>query len=273
MGYEQELLEWQAGRDAYLRMENSWLALAGLTWLVEGDNKVGSAETNQIRLPEGAPDFLGIFVLENRKVRWIGSAENPATSLDGKELLDRELRQDMIGSPDLVKWNNLSMMVIQRGDQFAIRLWDNGRAQRETYPGRQWFAPDKSWIVEAKFERLAAPEQREVDTTIGTQSVVVASGYITFEREGETHKLVVSETVSGLSISFGDMTNGDATYPIGRYLQADLPDGDRAVIDFNRAYSPPCSVTNWATCPMPPRENKLPIKVEAGERYFHYDSQ
>ena len=259
--------KWRKSRDAYWRMENSWLALAGLFWLQEGDNRIGSASTNEIVLPETAPNLLGIVVKQGSKLRLVISAEHTIT-VDDEPTLEADLRPDMKGTPSVIKYGDLTMIIIQRGDDYALRLWDNSRSERETFAGRIWYPIDINYRIPARYERFTAPTQLSVPTTIGTQLLVTASGKVHFELKGQAYSLIVSESVvHGLSISFRDTTNGKTTYGACRYLMTELPDNDdNVMLDFNRAYNPPCSITDFATCAFPPPENHLPIAIEVGER-------
>jgi uncharacterized protein (DUF1684 family) len=267
--YFRSIEEWRASLDASIRKEDGWLALAGLFWLHEGDNTFGSAHTNDIVLPDVSPPRLGSYFLDGGQVS-LRARHGEGLLLDGQAATDSVLAPDISGDPTRISSGPLTMIVIRRGERLGIRLWDNGRSERQTFARRSWYPTDLAWRVKASFEAHDPPMTLAIPNVLGDWSNEVSAGSITFEREGRPHRLEAVQTEAGeLWLIFADRTNDVETYPSGRFLICPLPEHGRVTVDFNRAYNPPCAFTEYATCPLPPRQNVLHIRVEAGERFPH----
>jgi uncharacterized protein (DUF1684 family) len=265
-GSIRSLEEWRASMDASIRKENNWLALAGLFWLRQGDNSFGSAQSNDIVLPPPCPPHAGSFLLEDRTVR-LQVANRELFRIEGRVAADGALEADVSDDPTRLSLGPLSMVMIQRDRRVGLRLWDNSRRIRETYPGRTWFPGDLAWRLDAAFKPYDPPRPISVLSVLGDPTDEAAVGRVEFTLRGQPCRLEALQTESGgLWLIFGDATNGSETYPSGRFLVCPAPDGGRAVVDFNRAYNPPCAFTRFATCPLPPPENVLELRIEAGER-------
>lgn len=262
-----ELDRWRDSMDAALRKENGRLAVAGLFWLRQGENTFGPAETNDIVLPAPSPPRAGVFLLKEGRVH-LNMLQPSALQVTGLATEDAALEPDASGEPTLVSCGPLTMIVIQRAQGLAIRLWDNRRLVRETFPGRVWFAADSTWRIEAVFRPHDPPRLIRIPDILGDSVDETSIGRVEFDRGGRRHRLEALPTESGgLWLIFGDRTNGRETYPSGRFLVCPPPEHGRTTVDFNRAYNPPCAFTEFATCPLPPRDNLLDLSVEAGERY------
>lgn len=266
--YQQELISWRASMNESLTKENGWLALAGLFWLAEGKNSFGTAVSNNIILPPGtAPNHVGIFTLQGGEVTLNVTAENQV-AVDGAISNQAVLQADTTGAPNPITINNLTMMVIQRGEQFGIRLWDNDRVERQNFNGRIWHPLQEKYRVPATYTQFATPETINLSRSQGDDFDSEMQGTIEFTLEGVPCKLFAFEQPSGeLFTLFKDSTTGQTAYGAGRYLLTEKVDNGKVVIDFNRAYNPPCSVTAYATCTLPPSQNTLPVAIEAGEIY------
>lgn len=264
--YQKDTLEWRNVMDAALREEDSWLALAGLFWLEPGHNSFGTDASNDIVLPNAsAPECIGHFELLDGTVKLTVNVD-AEVKVDDEVIKEAVLQPDMSGSPNVVTIGHLTMVVVERGDMYGIRLWDNSRAERKTFEGRHWYPIQKEYRIEGKYHRYDSPEAFTIHTTIGNDVEQQALGYVSFALDGNECKLLAFESYnSRLSLFFKDLTSGKQTYPSGRFLVADQPEGDALVVDFNRAYSPPCAFTDYATCPLPPVQNHLKVSVEAGE--------
>ena len=264
--YQEEIEAWRLSLDAALRKENGWLALAGLYWLKEGSNRVGSDPSNQIVLPQrGAPDFLGDIRFSGG-VTQIKSEAGSTVQVDLAQVEEAELDPDITGMPSRVTVGDLSMVVIKRGDRYGVRLWDNHRTERETFSGRVWFPVRESYRVEARYTPHDEPAQLTLPGADGENQSIPAVGLVHFELDDVEYQLEALEgPAGGLFLIFRDETNGESTYEAGRYLVTDKPEADKVVLDFNRAYNPPCAFTAFATCALPPPQNHLQISIEAGE--------
>lgn len=268
--YAKEIAAWRAERLSRLTAEDGWLSLAGLHWLEPGENRFGSDPSGQVVLPAGkAPALAGFFILEAGRVR-VRALPGSGVSLGGVPIEEKELRTDAAGEPDILRLGDLRFYVIERGGRFAVRVKDPDAPARRTFRGLDYFPADPRYRVVAKFVPYEKPKKVSVPTAIGTIETMNAPGYVEFELGGRSLRLepVLEEPQAAeLFFMFRDETSGRETYPAGRYLYAELPREGTVVLDFNKAYNPPCAFTPYATCPYPPKENWLPVRIEAGEKY------
>ena len=265
--YQKEIQEWRHTLDTNLRKENSWLALAGLFWLDEGNNTFGASDENDLVFPDaGIQAQIGIFIVDGDAVTLNVTADTPV-DVDGVPAKEALLRPDLSGAPTQLKLGSLTFILIQREDGFGIRLWDAKNPKRESFPGRQWFPIDEKFRIEGSFQRYAEGQLASFERKNGADFEAKLEGEVRFSINGETHALAAFEDEDGeLFIMFRDATNGSETYGSGRYLSVDAPKNGVAIIDLNRAVNPPCAFTSYATCPLPPAQNNLPISINAGEK-------
>lgn len=266
--YEEGEARWRAEREKKLRADGGWLSVAGLFWLKEGDNHFGSGPACDVRLPASAPLRAGTFELRGGTVTARVEPGVQATS-GGKAVSTLVLRPDTAGSPDVLQLGPLSMHVIARGSRLGIRLKDAEAPARREFPGLSWFPVDPAWRVVARFEPHARPRAIPVPNVLGEVSDLQSPGVAVFTLQGRElrlHPVLEEPGAQELFFIFSDLTARTETYGGGRFLDAALPKDGEVVLDFNRAYSPPCAFTAFATCPLPPRENRLDVRVEAGER-------
>ncbi len=263
------LATWRAEREAALRSDNGWLTLVALAWLRPGENRFGSAKDCAVVLDApGIPADGGSLFLEGERVRVV--SRSGALTLDGAPAGDRELRSDAKGKPDVLRLGRLSFYVIRRGDRFGVRVKDPDAPTRVRFRGLAYFPENPAYQVEARFVGFEKPVEISVPTAIGGVEKDTATGRLEFTLRGQALTLTpFSDPETGaLFIVFRDATSGTTTYGAGRFLDADPPKGGKVILDFNRAYNPPCAFTPFATCPLPPRENRLPVAVEAGEKKY-----
>lgn len=258
---------WRAQRYAALRREVGWLTLAGLDWLRPGVNRIGMASDGEIVLPSG-PEEAGTLTLADGEVRADGTAEG--LSIDGVAVTNRRLVNDQEGEPTMLELGTLRLCVIERGGRMAVRTWDTDSASRRDFAGIDHWPVSERWRLDARFE--ATGRRLKVPDVLGTVEEETSPGDVTLQVDGVTHRL---EALPGgdsgeLWLVFGDATNGHETYGGGRFLYTGAPAADgRVVVDFNRAYNPPCVFSPYATCPLPWPANRLPIRIEAGERNWN----
>lgn len=265
--YKNELLEWRNTLDNNLRKENSWLALAGLYWLDEGENTFGTNPGNQIVFPrDTGSGVIGSFIVQDEKVT-MQVLENVTVMVDGEIVREARLAPDISGSPTEIAIGELVFILIQREDMFGIRLWDNDRPQRSSFPGRQWFPINKKYTFKGTYQRYESERLVTIQQKNLTDIELKSEGIISFSVNSVEYTLAAFEQTDGeLFIIFHDQTNGKETYSAGRYLYLKPPEDGMVMIDFNRAYNPPCAFTEYATCPLPPAQNRLDIAVAAGEK-------
>lgn len=264
--YVQELNMWRASMNEGLTKENGWLALSGLFWLHDGENKVGTAVSNHVTLPSNsAPAEVGTFTLHDGQVTLAVTAVDQV-QVDGKPSNEVILQPDTTDAPSFVTINNLRMVVIQRGEQFGIRLWDNDRPERQTFNGRKWHPPQEKFRVTATYVPFDTPETITFSRSLGADFESEIQGYVNFSIDGIDYQLHTFAQPDGeLFTLFKDGSSGKTTYGAGRYLLTEKVINNQVIIDFNRVFNPPCAYTSYATCTLPPRQNWLPIAIDAGE--------
>lgn len=252
-----------------LLKEDSWLTLAGLYWLEEGESTFGSADDNDVIFPEKAPAHLGTFVRDGKEVR-VRAEPGAGLVHDGKPVTEISLAADAAGEPVVLSVGSLDFFAIERPGMVGIRLKDREHPNLANFEGVEAFPTDPSWRIEARFEPYDPPKDVRIPNVLGTEFEDVSPGALVFERDGQTWRLdPVGDPEQGLFLVFGDATNGEETYGGGRFLSIPPPEGGTAIVDFNRATNPPCVYTPYATCPLPPRQNKLRgLRVEAGEKMW-----
>ena len=251
--YQDEIAAWRKQREASLQAAGGWLSVAGLFWLHDGANTFGTGADNEIVLPVG-PARAGAFELRDGKV---------TVTMDGAT---RELWPD---SADLAKVGRLSLFVIQRGQKFGVRLKDPESQYRREFHGLEVYPAKEEYQVTAKW--VAEASKIPILNILGQTEEMQSPGYAVFRLQGNEFRLrPVLETPDAqeLFFIFRDQTSGKETYGGGRFLYAAMPQDGKVVLDFNKAYNPPCAFTPYATCPLPPPENRLAVRVEAGEKKY-----
>jgi uncharacterized protein (DUF1684 family) len=268
-GFEAETREWHAKRVARLTADDGWLTLVGLHWLQEGPNRFGSASDNELIFPASVPAHAGTFT---RKGDAVSLTLQPGVSptLEGKPFTGGALHSDAEGKPDTLALGTLRFFVIRRGERLGVRVKDSAAEARKAFHGIPTYAPNAAWRVEGRLEPAKAEHKLSVPNVLGEVEEMVSPGAVVFTFGGQEYRLtpVVEPGEDQLFFIFGDLTNRDATYGAGRFLYADMPKDGKVVLDFNRAYNPPCAFTAFATCPLPPPQNRLKVRVEAGEKRY-----
>ena len=264
-GYEGEIQAWRTNREVRLKADGGWLTVAGLFWLKEGDNHFGSDKASEIVLPASAPAHAGVFTLHAGETRFQLGAGVAAT-VGGKPASTGILHPDTVKDEDVLKIGPLTMQVIERGGRYGIRLKDMQSARRKAFAGLRWFPVNDAYRITARF--VSAPTIIQVSNVLGQVSDMPRPGYLIFTVNGQEERLdpvIEGPGSNELFIIFRDETAPKETYGAGRFLYADMPKDGQVVLDFNKAYSPPCAFTPFATCPLPPKQNRLPVRIEAGE--------
>jgi uncharacterized protein len=269
--YNQEIQQWQAKRAEGLQKEGGWLTLCGLFWLKEGENKFGTDSTNTIIFPpERSPKYAGSIFLENGELR-LKSAKGVDVKVNDSLVTDMNIQSDGNGksNPTMMTLGSLTFYVIKRSDQLGVRIKDKENPARVHFKGLDYFPVDTKWRLEAKFEPYNPPKIIPIMNVLNQVSNDTCPGAIAFDIDGKTYRLDALMEGKEFFIIFHDETAGKETYGMGRFLGAALPDSNNTVLlDFNKAYNPPCAFTTFATCPVPPKQNYLPIQVEAGEKSY-----
>ena len=265
--YAAEIQAWRDRREAGLKADGGWLTVAGLFWLKQGENRFGSDSANDIVLPASAPARAGVFELRHGETRF-RLEPGVVGGIAGQMATTGVLRPDTAGEPGVLTMGRLTMHVIVRGGQFGIRLKDNDNARRKSFAGLKWFPVRESYRVQAKWMPYAAPAKLPIPNVLGRVESMLSPGFAVFTLNGRQLRLdpvLEEEGADELFFIFSDATARKETYGGGRFLYSDLPKDGQVVLDFNKAYSPPCAFTDFATCPLPPKQNRLPLRIEAGE--------
>lgn len=270
-GYVAEIEQHRADREERLRGEGSWLTLTGLHWLKPGENRFGSDPSLPIVLDaEGVPAWAGSFLYDGESVGLKVAPGAEITVNDEPAGEGRTLRDDTEDEIDRLGLGRLTFYIIERDGRHGVRVKDPESPVRTEFRGLDYFPIDPGYRIDAAFVRYDEPLEVPIPTVLGTTQNRIVPGHVEFTLDGEPYTLqpvVGSLEDTELFFIFKDGTSGGETYGAGRFLSADLEDG-RAVLDFNKAYNPPCAFTPYATCPLPPRANWLAGRIEAGERKF-----
>jgi len=269
MVYKQAADKWRADYAEGLLRPEGWLSVAGLFWLKEGTNTVGSAEECEVRLPAHAsPPMAGNISRTGDKCR-LTAFPGVDLKVNGQPAVSGDLNSDAAEKVDRLAIGGVTFKVIQRGERIGVRLYDPKCKGRTDYHGLHWYPADEKWVVKAKFVPYTTKKTAMITNVLGDTSPVDIPGYLSFTLDGKECKLDAQDE-GVLFLNFQDTTSGKSTYGAGRFLYTDKPDKDgNVVIDFNQTTNPPCAYTSFATCPLPPAGNRLDVAVTAGEKKYH----
>lgn len=269
--HEKEIMSWRERRITRLTADTGYLALAGLFWLEDGDNSFGSAPGNACMFPaHSAPSKAGVFV-RHGDATMVRAFPGTQLTHAGKPVTEMNLVADSQGDPTVLELGDLSFYLIQRGDRFGIRMRDKQSAIRKSFRGIESYPIDSSYRVTARFEPYEPAKKIPIANIVGTVDTMLCPGALVFELHGEECRLDPVYEGPGddsLWLIFRDATSGDETYGDGRFLYTDLPKDGMVVVDFNKAYNPPCAFSPFTTCPLPPWQNELKVAVRAGEKKY-----
>ncbi|MGH8212638.1 MAG: DUF1684 domain-containing protein [Rhodanobacteraceae bacterium] len=267
---ERSIEQWRVQRLARLTAPDGWLSLVGLHWLEPGPSTIGSAPDNAIVI-ESAPAHLGSIELHQDGKVVLELQADSGARIDGEARMRAVLRDDRAQDPTRVSFGSINFVVIDRGGRKALRVRDAQAETRARFAGVESFPVDPSWRIDARWVPFDAPRALETMNVIGQLESYPAPGRVVFERDGREHELLpVIETPGDetLYLMFADGTSGKETYGAGRFLYTEPPRDGRIVIDFNKAYNPPCVFTPFATCALAPPENRLDLRIKAGEKKY-----
>lgn len=250
-----------------LRSETGWLNLAGLFWLKEGTQVFGGSDQDAMTFPkERIPPKAGSLSLKGDTVTMTVS-NGISITREGIPTKESVAFHPGMASPPTYRYGSLTWTVIRRGDRTGIRLRDLDHPSLAEFKGVPCFPADAAWKVKARLIKHPLPTSIPITNVLGQTTRQPSPGRLEFEYRGNRYRLDALEEGKLLFILFSDETNGKETYPSGRFLYADKPGPDGMVeLDFNKSINPPCAFTRYATCPLPPAQNKIPIEVKAGEK-------
>ena len=263
---------WRDERRASLLAPDGWASLTGLHWIGEGAHYIGANAGNGIQLLIG-PAHLGMIERRGQSIRFVPHVGGDLT-LDGAELTDATaLRSDDLeGGPGVLGFDGGrgEATVILRSGRYALRVRHVDAPTRTGFTALDYWPPEQAWVVTGRFIAHPPGKTVEIGNIVGGVDAMPNPGAVEFQRDGQDYRLEAIDDGSGqLFLIFADRTNGQGSYGAGRFLYAPMADANgRVLLDFNRAYSPPCAFTDFATCPLPPPENRLDLAVTAGEKNY-----
>lgn len=267
--YKNEINKWRTEHETTLKSENSWFSLAGLFWLKEGVNTIGTGPNYDIQLTEnfksekfGEINFQdGIATLK---------VENGVEALsDGKQISEIALASDKDGKPTVIQTGSQTFYVIKREDRYGIRLKDKNNKARLDFKGLHWFPINEKLRVTATFEPFLEPKEIIIPNMLGGNYKMKSEGILKFKLLGKAYSLQPVEEDGKYFIIFRDLTSKKETYGVGRFLYAEKSKDNKVILDFNKAENPPCAYTTFATCPIPPQQNRLQLAIKGGEKRYH----
>lgn len=266
--YPDEIKTWREQRTERLTAPEGWLSLVGLHWLDKGTHSIGSVADNDIVLSIGPPK-LGSVTLDGAIVT-LALAEGVEASIGDTAARTAPLVADSSGSPTVVRIGQTSFSLIERSGRYGLRVRDPQAKSRSGFVGIDYFEIDPAWRFEARFEAHPAGRTIDIVNVLDMLEPTKNPGVVVFEKNGKQYRLeALDDTGDGqLFLIFADRTNGKTTYGPGRFLYAPPPVDGKTVVDFNRAYNPPCAFSAYSTCPLPPPENRMDVAVQAGEKKY-----
>ncbi len=268
--YYQEIESWHQQRvENSLKGQQGWLNLVGLFWLKDGSNTFGSDQSNDLVFPDKMPGKAGVFILQNGEVR-MQLTKGIQVECEGLSVSDKVLYYPDSTYFPIAIYGSIQYHVVKRADELGIRVRDLQSDAIVRFKGVDRYAVDTLWRLKAHFEPAGQSRKLEITNIVGQTYMQSSPGTLVFNIEGTTYKLdVLDEGGEDYFVIFGDNTNEEITYPSGRYMYVKKPDeAGNVVVDFNKAYNPPCAFTDYATCPLPPRQNILDVEITAGEKKY-----
>jgi uncharacterized protein (DUF1684 family) len=268
--YTAEIEKWRAEHEAELKKETGWLTVAGLFWLKEGVNTIGAGSNFDIELTDNFKQGkFGEIIFRNGKATL--KVENGVEALnDGKPFSEIELVSDEKGKPTVIQTGSQTFYLIKREERFGIRLKDKNSKERVNFSGLKWFPVNEKYKVTAEFEAFSEPKEVLIPNVLGGNFKMKSPGVLKFKLKGKKYALepVLEEGSDQLFIIFRDATSKTETYGAGRFLYAKLAKDGKVILDFNKSENPPCAFTAFATCPLPPPQNRLEVEIKAGEKRY-----
>ena len=261
--------DWRVKAEQGLKRDNGWLTLAGRYVMKQGENTFGTGEKNDIVFPKGlGPERMGTITVEPGRV-FVKLEPGITMQKDGVAMTDKVMGT----ATDNRDWVSIgpraAFHVIEREGRYILRLADNQSEVRKRFGGRVWYPVNEHYRVQAKFVPYDPVRKIAIVNVIDEVSDEPAPGYVEFKLKGKTYRLDALEEDDGLFFILRDDTAGKTTYNSGRFLYVEKKPapGETFPLDLNRAYNPPCAFSEYTTCPLPPKQNILTVRIDAGEKY------
>ena len=265
--YRASVEKWRQAYEAELKSDGGWLTVSGLFWLHEGENTFGSGPLNDIVLPATAPASVGSFEFHAGRTI-VHIKPGVAAFISGRPVESAEMHPD--SNTDQLVLGDLTLYVHSSGERFTVRLRDKNSRLRRDFTGTRWFPVDESYRVVGQYVAYDKAKQIEIQNVMGDTLQETISGYVAFKLGGRDLRLDAEVDKSDASFVFRDLTSGHETYAASRFLDTRIEPGGKVVLDFNEAYNPPCAYNPYTTCPLPPPENRLDVRILAGEKTYHH---
>ncbi len=263
--YEAEIEAWRANREATLKADDGWLTVSALYFLREGDNGFGSSQRNDLVVPH-IPSEAGVFELHDERVT-VRAPDEGTVTVDGRQVQTAQLYP--AEQRVTVTMGAVSLWVHLSGARLAIRVRDTEADIRKNFTRLDWFPVDERYRVRGRFTPHDVPVTVKTMNILGDMETYTSTGYVTLTVAGQELRMLPVESGQRLWFIMRDRTSGEDTYGAARFLYADAPDDDGwTIVDFNRAYNPPCAFNPHTTCPLPPPDNRLDVRIEAGEKAY-----
>lgn len=264
--YERQLTQWYDAREKSLKADNGWLNLVGLLWINEGNNSFGSDSSNTIVFPAKIPARAGFLERKGNAVWLHATVPVFVNAIEQKEAM--VFNADSLRNP-MMQYGDLRWNIIKRDDRLGVRLRDLKSDALKSFRGIDHFPVNRSLIIEARYEPHTVPTTIPITNMLGQTTKQFSPGVVYFSLDGKKYAMIALEEEGELFFVFGDPTNDVETYGAGRFLKAVKPAAAGTVLlDFNKAYNPPCAFTPYATCPLPPKQNMLETPIIAGEKNY-----
>jgi uncharacterized protein (DUF1684 family) len=270
--YREEISAWRTQQDERMRSPQGWLALTGHYWLKSGLNTIGTASDCDVVLPNGAPpDSKATIHVSGNKISFHSDMaerffieEQPIQSVE----LSIDTTRPESDSPSQISiGTRVRLQLVRRNGRLAMRVRDSESELIRTFSGKKWFDVDTKFRIQARFQAYDPPRTINIINIKGDSVPSEIVGILEFELDGRTYSLdAMSEDSDSLFVLFRDKTSGESTYGSGRFLDTEKPVDGKVLLDFNKAYNPPCAFNPHTLCPIPPKQNRLDFAVRAGER-------
>jgi uncharacterized protein (DUF1684 family) len=265
LSYQETVQEWRNQVEERLKADEGWLTVAGLFWLPEGKHRFGSAADNDMVLPERAPGHVGTFTHREGKVT-VRIEPDVHVTMHGNHIQSAVLER---GPKHAISVGDLLFWLHGSGERKVIRMRDPNSKLRKEFTGLKWFPVDETYRVNARFEPYSEPRKVESLNVFGDVIEFMSPGELVFELNGQEHRLQPTSMQNGaFHIIFRDETSGKETYGAARFLNTEPAENEHVELDFNKAHNPPCAYNPFTTCPLPPKGNSLPVRIEAGEKAY-----
>ncbi|MGO9592072.1 MAG: DUF1684 domain-containing protein [Candidatus Acidiferrales bacterium] len=264
--YRASVEKWRQEYQTDLTSDHGWLSVSGLFWLHDGENSFGSSPLDDIVLPAPVPAEAGTFEFHNGKTV-VHMKQGVEATMQGAKVTTAEMKPD---SDDRLVMGDLTLYVHASGERYAIRMRDKNSKLRKDFTGLHWFPIDPAYRVVGRFVPYDKPKTLMIENVMGDVGPEQITGYVEFTLKGQKLRLESELDGSDFEFVFRDLTSGNETYGAARFLDTVLNKDGSVVMDFNEAYNPPCAYNPYTTCPLPPPENRLAVRIEAGEKAYHH---